>query len=378
MPEPAYAAPVNPTHTAPVDIEAVRHRVNGLLAEHITAQRPLLVRFGADSTVLADAVEQMLSGGKRLRAAFCYWSWRAHGGQADSPVADAVLQVGAALELFQAAALFHDDVMDDSDTRRGHPAAHRTFQSLHERSGWTGDSRRFGDAAAILLGDLALVASGAEFDRALAAFPPGAAGIARRTFDLMRTEVTVGQYLDVLAQALPWGEDPVADEERAREVIRAKSARYSVEHPIVLGAALAGAGAAAREACSAFGLPLGEAFQLRDDLLGIFGDPAATGKPAGDDLREGKRTVLVIRAMAAADGSQRALLRDLLGVRDLSGDDVATLADVIAHTGAPDEVEKLIADLSTRAFAALAAATLDEPGATVLARLGHAAIDRRS
>lgn len=363
---------------APVDVEDVRRHIDALLAEHITAQRPVLARLGADTGVLADAVEQMLSGGKRLRAAFCYWSWRAHGGQADSPVAGAVLRVGAALELFQAAALFHDDVMDDSDIRRGHPAAHRTFAALHERSGWTGDSRRFGESAAILLGDLALVASDAEFNRALAVFPGDVARDARGVFDLMRTEVTVGQYLDVLAQALPWGVDPGVDEARAREVIRAKSARYSVEHPLVLGAALAGADTAAREECAAFGLPLGEAFQLRDDLLGVFGDPGTTGKPAGDDLREGKRTVLVARAMAAGDDAQRTILRTLLGVRDLSADDVGVAADAIVGTGAPDRVEELIADLSAKAFTALAAATLDEPGAAMLALLGHAAIDRRA
>ncbi|HEY5516536.1 MAG TPA: polyprenyl synthetase family protein, partial [Pengzhenrongella sp.] len=177
---------------------------------------------------------------------------------------------------------------------------------------------------------------------------------------------------------LPWGVDYVADEERAREVIRAKSARYSVEHPLVLGAALAGADAVARHACAAFGLPLGEAFQLRDDLLGVFGNPDATGKPAGDDIREGKRTVLVARAMAAGGETQRTVLRSLLGVRDLADDDVAVVTDAIVGTGAPAEVEGLIADLSARAFTALAASTLDEPGAAMLALLGHAAIDRRA
>jgi len=161
-------------------------------------------------------------------------------------------------------------------------------------------------------------------------------------------------------------------------VIRAKSARYSVEHPLVLGAALAGADAAARASCSAFGLPLGEAFQLRDDLLGVFGDPDSTGKPAGDDLREGKRTVLVARAMAAGDDATRTLLRSQLGVRDLSAADVAAVARAIEATGAPDQIEDLITELSERAFAALTAAVLDEPGATMLAELGRAAVDRRA
>ncbi|NMR19366.1 polyprenyl synthetase family protein [Cellulomonas fimi] len=369
---------MTPPDASPVDVEDVRSRVDAVLAAYLDAQRPLLAGLGRDSVALVDAVDRMLSGGKRLRAAFCYWSWRAHGGAPDAPATEAVLRVGAALELFQAAALFHDDVMDDSDTRRGHPAAHRSFADLHGRSRWNGEGRRFGDSAAILLGDLALVASDAEFQRAMPAFPAGAAAAARDVFDLMRTEVTVGQYLDVLAQALPWGQDPAVDESRAREVIRAKSARYSVEHPIVLGAALTGADAAARSRCAAFGLPLGEAFQLRDDLLGVFGDPSATGKPTGDDLREGKRTVLVARAMAAGDEEQRRLLSSRLGVRDLADDDVAALAALIRDTGAERDVEGLIGELADEGFSALEAARLHEPGASMLATLGHAAVDRQA
>lgn len=366
-----------------VDLEDVRPRVDALLAAHVSASRTVLDAVGADADRLVEAVEQMLAGGKRLRAAFCYWSWRAHGGDPrDAAGARAVLHVGAALELFQAAALFHDDVMDDSDTRRGHPAAHRVFTDLHRRSGWVGDPDRFGASAAILLGDLTLVASDQEFTRALVDVPRAAAERARDVFDLMRTEVTVGQYLDVLAQAMPWGEDPAVDEARAREVIRAKAARYSVEHPIALGAVLAGAGPEALAATEAFGLPLGEAFQLRDDLLGVFGDPGTTGKPAGDDLREGKRTVLVARAMgraaAAGDRVTTDLLRERLGRRDLDDAAVQEVARAIDRTGAPDDVEALIADLSERAFASLAAAELVEPGRSRLTELAHAAVDRRS
>ncbi len=272
--------------------------------------------------------------------------------------------------------------MDDSDTRRGLPAAHRVFERRHLASGWTGDARRFGDSAAILLGDLALVASEHTFARAIEDRDVASRRRVRAVFDEMRSEVTVGQYLDVLAQALPWGQDPAADEARARQVVRAKSARYSVEHPVVLGAALAGADGAARAACGAFGLPLGEAFQLRDDLLGVFGDPATTGKPAGDDLREGKRTVLVARAMshALAEGDTRviALLRDRLGDRGMDEAQVQEVADAIASTGADDDVEALITDLTTTACAALDACTLDEPGRALLVRLAHAAVDRRA
>ncbi len=365
-----------------VDVEDVRARIDELLSRHVAQLRVVLAAASDDADVLVDAVAQMLRGGKRLRAAFCYWSWRAHGGHAGTPEADAVLRVGAALELFQAAALFHDDVMDDSDTRRGFPAAHRAFEQLHREHGLTGDAERFGTSAAILLGDLTLIASEQEFAGALALQPVQRAERARAVFDLMRTEVTVGQYLDVLAQALPWGDDPAGDESRAREVIRAKAARYSVEHPIVLGAALADAGEDELEACRRLGLPLGEAFQLRDDLLGVFGDPQTTGKPAGDDLREGKRTVLaaraVARARAASDDDTVRLLRERLGDRALSELDVAVLADAIRRSGAPDDVEALIDDLAGRAFALMDARPWHEPARSQLVGLAHAAVDRHA
>lgn len=365
-----------------VDVEDVRSGVDDALGAHVAALRARLASVGPDADRLADAVESMLRGGKRLRAAFCYWSWRAHGGVPGTAQAAAVLQVGAALELFQAAALFHDDVMDDSDTRRGLPAAHRAFAALHADLGLQGDADQFGTSAAILLGDLALVASEEVFADALGPFRTTTAARARGVFDLMRTEVTVGQYLDVLAQSQPWGLDPAADEARARQVIRAKSARYSVEHPLVLGAALADAPEADLAALAGLGLPLGEAFQLRDDVLGVFGDPATTGKPAGDDLREGKRTVLVSRALgtAVARGDERTadLLRHRLGDRALSDEDVATLADAITGTGAVAEVEVLIDELAGAAFDAMARRSWPEPAAGVLTRLAHAAVDRQA
>ena len=365
-----------------VDVEDVRPRIDELLTRHVAQLRTVLAAASDDADVLADAVAQILSGGKRLRAAFCYWSWRAHGGRPGTPEADSVLRVGAALELFQAAALFHDDVMDDSDTRRGFPAAHRAFALRHGDQGLSGDAERFGMSAAILLGDLTLIASEQEFAGALALQPIPRAERARAVFDLMRTEVTVGQYLDVLAQAMPWGDDPADDEVRAREVIRTKAARYSVEHPIVLGASLADAGEDDLEACRALGLPLGEAFQLRDDLLGVFGDPRTTGKPAGDDLREGKRTILtaraVARARAAADDATVELLRHRLGDRTLTEADVTLLADAIAGTGAPDDVEALIDDLAGRAFAAMDERPWPEPARSQLIALAHAAVDRHA
>lgn len=368
-----------PETLALVDRENLRAGVDGALAQHVVRLRRTVAAVSPEAAPLADAVERMVGGGKRLRAAFCYWSWRAHGGEPGGPGERAVLRAGAALELFQAAALFHDDVMDDSSTRRGRPTAHLVFAEEHATAGHRGSARRFGDGAAILLGDLALVASEEEMSAALADVEPGAARAARAVFDLMRTEVTVGQYLDLLAQAMPWG-DASDDERRARDVVRAKSARYSVEHPLVLGAALAGAGADALEGCRAVGLPLGEAFQLRDDLLGVLGDPATTGKPAGDDLREGKRTVLVARALglAAAAGDDAAVAAITHGVGDPSLDDegVAALTDVLVRTGAVAEVERLIAELTAQAFAAIDARGWVDPARSALVALARAAVER--
>lgn len=364
------------------DLEDVRADVAALLDAHLGGLRQELEGHGPAAQALVDALAAMLDGGKRLRPAFCYWSWRAHGGAekgADGRSADrrTVLRVGAALELFQAAALFHDDVMDGSDTRRGRPSAHRHFEGVHRRAGWLGPSAAFGEAAAILLGDLALVASERELAGALADGPAQVAAGARAVFDGMRSEVTVGQYLDVLGQALPWG-DGHQDEERARTVVRAKSARYSVEHPLVLGAVLAEAGQDAVDRCRRDGLALGEAFQLRDDVLGVFGDPATTGKPAGDDLREGKRTVLVARAVQLATAQDRTLLLDRLGRRDLTADDVELLRVVLRRSGALDALETMIEDLAGPALRSLAGAELTEPGRSMLVRLGEAAVDRHA
>jgi geranylgeranyl diphosphate synthase type I len=266
--------------------------------------------------------------------------------------------------------------MDDSDTRRGRAAAHRSFADLHLSQGWAGPAEPFGHSVAILLGDLALIASERVFDSARLA--PRVRSATREVFDRMRTEVIAGQYLDVLTQALPWDHSAASDEDRARAVIRYKSARYSVEHPLALGAALAAADDDAVAACRVIGLPLGEAFQLRDDLLGVFGDPATTGKPAGDDLRQGKRTVLVSRALSLADGQDRARLTQALGRRDLTDDDVARLRSLLDRTGAVAQVEHLIDTLAGPALQALSDADLAEPGRSMLVRLGRAAVDRRA
>ena len=359
-----------------VDRENLRASVDTRLREVLAAESAVLAEISRDAAPLMDAWTAMLSGGKRLRAAFCYWSWRAHGGSPTAPDLSHVLGVGAALELFQAAALFHDDVMDNSDTRRGRPTAHRAFAQRHRESGWTGDSVQFGLSSAILLGDLSLIASESELLAATSGLPRDVRRSARATFTRMRSEVTIGQYLDMHAQMLPWDQDFAADERRALEVIRSKSARYSVEAPMVLGATLAGRGAHDIELASEVGLPLGEAFQLRDDLLGVFGDPTVTGKPAGDDLREGKRTLLVVHAMRGVDASTRRDLAAALGRADLTDDEVIELQVIITASGAVDAVEERIARLTDEAFDALGRTRLDPEAEPVLRELALAAVAR--
>lgn len=371
------------TTAGPMGDAAAAADLEEALAAHVHGLEQEVTRYGAHARDLVEALRTSLDGGKRLRPAFAFWTWRAvteaparaverspHAGRAT------VLGVGVALELFQAAALVHDDVMDRSDTRRGRPAAHRAFAARHVADRWHGPADAFGESAAILLGDLALIASERQLAAALDGAPAEVARQVRHVFDVMRTEVTVGQYLDVLGQALPWGQDPAADEERARAVVRSKSARYSVEHPMALGAALGGGDADDVAVARRVGRRLGEAFQLRDDMLGVFGDPATTGKPAGDDLREGKHTVLVARAYAHSGETDRELLRRHLGDRALDDAGVARLREVVRRSGAVEQIEALITELATEAFAELDAAPWGASGREGLARLGRAAVDR--
>lgn len=358
-------AATSPT-ASPLDIEDLRARVQKSLEAFLGRQARVLEEVGDELAPLMEATTDLLAGGKRLRAAFCYWGWRGAGG-ADGPQ---ITTAAAALELFQAAALIHDDVMDGSDTRRGRPAAHRRFASLHRGSGWLGDEDAFGVAGAVLLGDLCLCWS----DEMLtgSGLDPDCLARGRATFDRMRTELMAGQYLDMLEQAVGGG-----SVHRAQRVIRHKSARYSVEQPLLLGGQLAGAAPALLAAYSAYGLPLGEAFQLRDDILGVFGDPSQTGKPAGDDLREGKRTVLVALALERATPAQVATVRRHLGDPHLGAEGVAELREVLVATGARQAVEDMIVELSARARGALEPAALTDPARAVLTELVTAATARQ-
>ncbi|HEX8971990.1 polyprenyl synthetase family protein [Oryzihumus sp.] len=351
--------------SSPLDAHDLRARVQAVVDAEIRTQSAVLGEIGDDLTPLVSAVAALLRGGKRLRAAFLYWGYRAGGG-ADG---DAVVRAATAMELFQAAALLHDDVMDDSDTRRGLPAAHRRLATEHTEQGWTGDGDRFGVAGAILAGDLCLTWTDELF--ATSGLPAAELERARPVFDRMRTQLMGGQFLDVLESARGWESLTTAERvERARRVIRYKSAKYTVEHPLLIGATAAGVGEADLAALSAYGLALGEAFQLRDDLLGVFGDPAQTGKPAGDDLREGKRTVLIAEALDTAGPAGAAAVDKLLGLADLDDAGVEELRAVITGSGALERVEQRITALVADAHAHLDATTgLTPEGREMLATL---------
>ena len=358
-----------PPWASPLDAEDLRTRVHKALDDFLARQADVLELVSPECASLTEAIGDLVRGGKRLRPAFCYWGWRGAGGPDDEPIVHAA----AAMELFQAAALIHDDVMDGSDTRRGMPSVHRRFAARHTAAGWSGDDELFGLAGAVLAGDLCLVwsgellaASGLPADRLAAARPP---------FDRMRTELMAGQYLDMLEQAAG-GDRPGSAVERARRVIRYKSAKYTIEEPLQIGGTLAGADPALLATYSAYGLTLGEAFQLRDDVLGVFGDPWQTGKPAGDDLREGKRTVLVAQTLLAADPVQATQVRSLLGRSDLDEAGVGVLREIIRDTGALATVERSIGELVDQARAALHAGPVERAARDVLDALIDAATDR--
>ena len=336
----------------PLDTSDLPARVQAAVDAELSSQSRVLSEIGDELDPLVAAVGALLQGGKRLRAAFLYWGYRAGGG----PDTDAIIRAATAMELFQAAALLHDDVMDDSDTRRGMPAAHRRLAEEHAAAGWSGSGDRFGVAGAILGGDLCLIWS----EELLATSGLSAAELtrARPVFDRMRTQLMGGQFLDVLESARGW-HDLTTDQRvaRARTVIRYKSAKYTIEHPLLIGAAAADVSPSDLAALSTYGLDLGEAFQLRDDLLGVFGDPAHTGKPAGDDLREGKRTVLVALALDHASARNTALFDTLLGSPGLGGPGVDELRATITASGAPERVEQMILDLCVSARTALNSAS---------------------
>lgn len=354
---------------------AFRQDVQDALTRFLEDQRPLLAEIGEELATMTELAELFTGGGKRLRPAFTVWGYVAAADLPDEDTYATVVRAAASLELLHVSALMHDDVMDNSDTRRGVPAAHRQFADLHDRQDWVGSGAQFGRAGAILLGDLLLMWSD-EMVRG-AGLSPEVAERVRPYLAAVRTEVTCGQYLDVVAQVQPLRPERLGDNiDQVRRVVEFKSARYSVRRPVQIGAALGGADDLLQHALAEYGSPLGRAFQYRDDLLGVFGDEQVIGKPAGGDLREGKHTLLLAYALAGARESQRNRLMSLVGSADLSPEGVAEARDIIEATGARARVESDIeADLD-RALQALRTAPMSASGRSGLEALALAAVRR--
>ena len=360
------AQPEQPASGAPDHLATVADLVDERLGRLFAAEED---RWRSVDPLLGPPLAELArfcgEGGKRIRPAFCYWAFvGAEGDRADRRLGD----VCAALELLHAFALIHDDVMDGSVTRRNHETIHTAFARAHERSGWRGEARRFGEGVAILLGDLAFVYA----DQLMAGVPAEA----ERLYTELRVELTIGQYLDLLGAAR--GE---VDEEGARRIARYKTAKYTIERPLHLGAALAGRFEPLAAGLSAVGLPLGEAFQLRDDLLGVLGDERVTGKPVGDDLREGKATPLLALAVAEVRRRGDRPAEELLarvGAPDLDDGEVDAIRAVLEASGAVAEIEQRVARLVDDARAALAGLPLVAEARVALGELAAYVADRRS
>lgn len=322
--------------------------------------------IAADASEFLQPARALLEGGKRTRARLVRLGWLATTGE--EPASDGpAVEAGCAVELFQAAALVHDDIIDDADTRRGIPAAHRTLAKEHGAT--------FGRNAAILLGDALLAL--AERSAVQAGAATASFTAAMRDWHLMTVEVAIGQFLDVEASVLPLPDGPdEAAMDRALTVLRHKSAHYSVVWPLRFGAALAGADEDLLRALTAIGEPLGEAFQLRDDDLGVFGDPSVTGKPAGGDLIEGKRTPLVLLGLERSNEEGRSLIRASLGSADLTPQDVNRVREELRGSGAVSTHEEMIAARYRATLAAVDAAGLAEIAADELRSMTAALIRR--
>lgn len=351
-----------PARSAPSTLARIAERVEARISSFLDCE---LARWSAVDQELVlplAALRQLVAaGGKRLRPAFCQWAFVGAGGDEGDPC---VIDAGAGLELLHTFALIHDDIMDGSATRRGTDTIHVTLEAIHALQGWRGEGRRFGEGVAILVGDLAFVYA----DQMLRGAPAAALDV----FTELRVEVNIGQYLDLIGTARGR-----VSETSARRISIFKSGKYTIERPLHLGAALAGRLDDLAVPLSAYGLPLGEAFQLRDDLLGVFGDSEVTGKPVGEDLREGKPTVLFAYAAERATGAAVAAL-ERYGAPDLSDDEVRVIQDVFVGTGAQARMEERIDLLVDNALSALEAAPLATEATSALADLADyvAARDR--
>nr|WP_203675131.1 MULTISPECIES: polyprenyl synthetase family protein [unclassified Streptomyces] len=339
----------------------LKKRVDHVLSTFVTAQAQALDDIDACLAPLSRQLHAATGQGKRLRAAFCYWGWRGTG----QPDSEALVHAAAAIELVHAAAVVHDDLIDDSRTRHGHPTAHLALrQALPDHEHPTAGAR----ALAMLVGDLLMSMAGQLFTSC--GLPGAFLNRARPMWAVLARELVAGECLEVLHT----GREPNPD--ASVKVIRYKTAKYTVEHPLHIGGLLAGAPPPLLRAYSQYGLPLGEAFQLRDDLLGLFGDPEHTGKNPADDLAGERPTALMAHALASATPAEHAELRHLLGQADLSERQVEQAREIIRRTGAVTRVEDMITTRLRQAHEALADADLTGEARRALADLATNATDR--
>ena len=351
------------------ELQEIRDAVDIELAAFLSDQGRYLEEISSDLRPVSQALSSfVLDSGKRLRPLFAYSGFISASAEISTPEIKAI----ASLELLQACALIHDDLMDGSDTRRGKPSIHRHFESMHVQEELEGFAPAYGLAAAVLLGDLALVWSNQMLN---------ACGITKQQLndvlpihDEMRVELMAGQFLDIHEQT-----QKNTDLERSMKIARYKSGKYTIERPLHIGAALSQKQSPElMAALSAYGLPLGEAFQYRDDLLGVFGDPGLTGKPTGDDLREGKRTVLIALTDARSTNAMRETSRKYFGAPDLDENGISILQELIIASGARDALEAIIEKLTDASLSNLNSTHISEQGADILIEMANIATKRNA
>jgi geranylgeranyl diphosphate synthase, type I len=362
---------------APIVDDLVRRRqretisvVNDVLIAHVSEHSDFLRGLSPEVAPMTTAITDTLARGKRIRAQFCLWgAYGASGGD----LVTGIPEMAAAIELFHFAALIHDDIMDNSDTRRGLPTMHRQFTDEHVRQQRLGDSNHHGSAVAILVGDMCLSWSDDLAIMATDDLDLHSRRAVRAMWSQMRDEAYAGQYLDMLSQT-----EATTSRSRTDLILRLKSAKYTISHPLRLGGTIARADGALLHLYDQIGLTAGEAFQLRDDLLGVFGNPLVTGKPANDDIREGKRTLLMAEAESRANRSQRELLAHCLGNPAVEDTEVDALRSVLIATGADQAIEERIGELTTEAMRIVESLPVDEVTRTALTGLVERCVSRTS
>lgn len=345
-----------------------REAIAGAISQFLDSKMSQLADIGSELSMVTELADEFTRSGKRMRPAFCLWGYAAAAGVPDP--AHRIVAAAASLDLLHVSALVHDDVMDASDTRRGVPSAHRQMESAHRAREWRGSASAFGQAGSILLGDLLLVWSEEMYSSA--GFSPEHVARAAAYWHAVRTEVVCGQFLDITAAAQPLDGEPASQRwaiDEAYRVVEYKTAKYTVQRPLQIGAALGGGSAELLSALEVYGSAVGRAFQFRDDLLGVFGDSSVTGKPAGDDLREGKLTALIGYTLQAVDAPTRRQLNAWLGDAQLTPQQIRQLRDLITESGARTAVEAEISDCAARARDAVASVPMVSPADDALLRL---------